>query len=65
MIQLKALEKNVLGECSDCEVMQGMWKEKFDSIKMKRAEQNKGDSDKKSEDDLLNQDESNVYQFQV
>ena len=32
MIQLKALEKNVLGECSDCEVMQGMWKEKFDAI---------------------------------
>jgi hypothetical protein len=60
MIQLKALESNVLGECSDCEVMQGMWKEKFDAIKMKKAEQNKGDSDKKSEEDLLNQDESNV-----
>lgn len=54
MIQLKALEKNVLGECSECEVMQGMWKEKFDAIKMKKVEQSKGDSDKKSDEDLSN-----------
>ena len=45
MIQLKALEKNVLGDCSQCEVMQGMWKEKFEAIKMKRANQNNGDND--------------------
>jgi hypothetical protein len=54
MIQLKALENNILGECSDCEVMQGMWKEKFDAIKMKKVEQSKGDSDKKNDEDLSN-----------
>ena len=63
MIQLKALEKNVLGECSDCEVMQGMWKEKFDAIKMKKIEQNKGDSDKKSDEDISNLDDLKINQF--
>ena len=63
MIQLKALEKNVLGECSDCEVMQGMWKEKFDAIKMKKIEQSKGDSDKKSDEDLSNLDDLKINQF--
>lgn len=33
MIQLKALEKNSLGVTSECEVMQGMWKEKLDALK--------------------------------
>ena len=63
MIQLKALEKNVLGECSDCEVMQGMWKEKFDAIKMKKIEQSKGDSDKKSDEDISNLDDLKINQF--
>jgi hypothetical protein len=33
MIQLKALEKNVLNQSSECDVMQGMWKEKLDALK--------------------------------
>jgi hypothetical protein len=38
MIQLKALEKNVLGATSDCDVMQGMWKEKLDALKKEKAQ---------------------------
>ena len=38
MIQLKALEKNTLGNNSECDVMQGMWKEKLDALKAKKAE---------------------------
>lgn len=37
MIQLKALEKNVLGNNSECEVMQGMWKDKLDALKAEKA----------------------------
>ena len=38
MIQLKALEKNVLGVASECEVMQGQWKEKLDALKKHKQE---------------------------
>mmetsp|Transcript_18423 Transcript_18423/g.31508 ORF Transcript_18423/g.31508 Transcript_18423/m.31508 type:complete len:83 (+) Transcript_18423:619-867(+) len=38
MIQLKALEKNVLGQMSECDVMQGMWKEKMDALKNRKKE---------------------------
>ena len=38
MIQLKALEKNVLGVTSECEVMQGMWKEKLDALKKQKKD---------------------------
>uniref|UniRef100_A0A7S3N0E2 Protein-tyrosine-phosphatase n=1 Tax=Strombidium inclinatum TaxID=197538 RepID=A0A7S3N0E2_9SPIT len=38
MIQLKALEKNVLGVMSDVDVMQGMWKDKLDQLKKQKAE---------------------------
>ena len=38
MIQLKALEKNVLGKSSECEVMQGQWKEKLDALKKEKQE---------------------------
>lgn len=37
MIQLKALEKNVMGDNSECEVMQGMWKDKLDALKAEKA----------------------------
>lgn len=36
MIQLKALEKSIFGEISECEVMQGQWKDKIANLKMKR-----------------------------
>ena len=38
MIQLKAFEKNVLGSTSECEVMQGQWKEKLDALKKEKQE---------------------------
>ena len=33
MIQLKALEKNTLNQTSECDVMQGQWKEKLEALK--------------------------------
>ena len=38
MVQLKALEKNVHGVLSDCDVMQGMWKEKLAAMSKKKAD---------------------------
>ena len=35
MIQLKALEKNVLGKTSETEVMQGQWRDKLTALKIK------------------------------
>jgi hypothetical protein len=37
MIQLKALEQKELGMTSDCEVMQGQWKEKLEALKKKQS----------------------------
>ena len=36
MIQLKALEKDTLNEVSECDVMQGMWKDKLDALKKEK-----------------------------
>ena len=41
MIQLKALEKNCLGENSEIDIVQGMWKEKLDFIMKQKAEKEK------------------------
>jgi len=35
MVQLKALERNIFGKCSETEVMQGQWKEKLSNLKIK------------------------------
>lgn len=35
MVQLKALERNVFGKCSETEVMQGQWKERLSNMKIK------------------------------
>lgn len=45
MIQLKALEKNALGVTSECEVMQGMWKEKLEALKKQKQEQTEAGED--------------------
>ena len=51
MIQLKSLEKNVLGSLSDCEVMQGQWKEKLDALVKHKEE--KGETVKVPSDDVI------------
>ena len=33
MVQLKALERNLFGKLSKCEVLQGQWKEKYEEKK--------------------------------
>jgi len=43
MVQLKALEKNVHGVMSECDVMQGMWKDKLAAMAKKKAEKEKAD----------------------
>ena len=36
MVQLKALERNILGANSEVEVMQGDWKDKLDDLVKKK-----------------------------
>ena len=39
MIQLKALERTVMGQTSEAEVMQGDWKDKYKKLEIKAKEQ--------------------------
>jgi hypothetical protein len=52
MIQLKALEKNVFGTISECEVMQGMWKEKLDALKKSKFS-NQPDGPKLTDEEMI------------
>ena len=61
MIQLKALERATLGSVSECEVMQGAWKEKLEALKKVKEEKAAAGEvvspiklqDKEYEDELL------------
>ena len=51
MIQLKALERNILGQTSECEVMQGQWKDKLENLA--KAKQEKGEKIVVPSDDVI------------
>ena len=52
MIQLKALEKNIFGSISECEVMQGLWKEKLDALKKSKFS-NQPEGPKISDEEMI------------